>query len=55
MTDPEMVENFTADADLATSVQERHDEKRSVELDIQEFPTSEGSHDGQVVGGDDTV
>jgi hypothetical protein len=48
MTDPEKVEDFTADADVAPSVQERHDEKRSVELDIQEFPTSEGDCDGQV-------
>ncbi|KAN0137458.1 Amino acid permease domain containing protein [Lactarius tabidus] len=46
MTDPEKVENFTAD--VAPSVQERHDEKRSVELEIQEFPTSEGGYDGQV-------
>lgn len=48
MTDPEKVEEFTADADVAPSVQERHDEKRSVELEIQEFPTSEGDCDGQV-------
>jgi hypothetical protein len=43
MTDPEKVENFTAD--VAPSVQERHDEKCSVELEV---PTSEGGYDGQV-------
>ena len=47
MSDPEKLEDFSTD--VAQSVQERHDEKRSAELEIHEFPISEGHHyDGQV-------
>lgn len=44
MNDPEKLEHFSAD--VAQSVQERHDEKRSAELEVHDFPISEGHHYG---------